>query len=150
VKGEYGMTVSLKEFKVDEHLAYKVTSIDFCCDSINQCMTIDLETETDFKPHISICQSVEYYADGDSYPTIECTPIKFCPFCGDEINIEIVDKEDLSVIYDTMQMTEMDYRNKSRITNSKKKEQEWLTLAREISDELNYYLSNDTIHTVIL
>lgn len=143
------MNLSLKEFKVDENLAYKITKMDFCCDTIKECSIINLETENDYTPRISICQSVEYYIDGDSYPTFECTPIKFCPFCGKKIKIEIVDKEDVSEYYDELQDKETKLRIKSREIDSRKKSDELTSLARELSDELNYYLTNDSIHMFI-
>lgn len=143
------MNLSLKEFKVDENLAYKITKFESCCDELKSCYFIDIETENDYSPRIGICQTVEYYDGEDTQTSVEYTPIQFCPFCGESIKVEIIDMEDLSVYYNAIEMSLSRARKNARETNSKKKEKEYLAIARELSDELEFYLSNDSIHMFI-
>ena len=144
------MELKLKEFRVDDSPAYKITRARFCCDAIKKCAFVDLGQDLEFVPQVAISQEFVVYADGVDWQEIVYTKINFCPFCGEKITLDVEEIEDVSEYYGLLQKKGREYRHKSKVVDSKKEENELLEKARMHSDELNYYLTNDSIHSLIL
>lgn len=142
------MKLSLKKFQIDEYyIAYKIIRMRLCCDDIKRCMFIDISQDDDFEPQITVSQTTQQYIGDDIWlDEVDYTKITFCPFCGEKIIMSIDDVEDLSEYYKKLQTKELECRKKSRSVDSKKKEDEYLKQAEVLSEELNFYLTNDSIH----
>ena len=136
------MKLSLKKFQIDEYyIAYKIIRMRLCCDDIKRCMFID------FEPQIAVSQTTQQYIGDDIWlDEVDYTKITFCPFCGEKIIMSVDDVEDLSEYYKKLQTKELECRKKSRSVDSKKKEDEYLKQAEALSEELNFYLTDDSIH----
>lgn len=143
------MNLRLKEFNVDGYLSYKIIELKKCCDAIMNYSFIDLTSSMDFAPSIGISQGIEITDSETSWYDVEHESIRFCPFCGEEIFLSIDEQEDVTECYNELQSQETKTRKKSREVDSKKKEAEYLELASAYSDELNFYLTNDSIHMFI-
>ena len=144
------MELKLKEFRVDNSHAYKITRARFCCDAIKKYIFVDLGQDLGLSPQVAISQESTVYADGTDWQETDYTKIDFCPFCGEKIILDVVEIEDVSVYYILLQEAGLEYRRRSKDVDSKKEESELLEKARMYSDELNYYLTNDSIHSLIL
>jgi hypothetical protein len=144
------MNLKLKEIKVDNCLAYKIVKARICCEQIKDCKFIDLYQRFDYEPQIAISQKTKEYVGDDVWLNdINYTKIEFCPFCGEKIIVDIVQSEDETCYYNQLQEREIQARISSRNTDSKAEKKSYIRVAQDYSEELNYYLTNDSIHMFI-
>lgn len=140
------MDIKLKEFIVGFDKSYKITDIKYCCDEIKNCECIELAKQwgKDEPPTICISEATGTYDGEIDY---EYIPIKHCPFCGTKLFCSVLESEDLGEYYNAVRIQELDIRAAARKEDSKEKERELLKQARDLSDELNFYLKTDKIHS---
>ena len=144
------MKLLLKEFSVSGDLSYKITKINWCCDMVKEKEFIDLFSNPEdclLIPKICIAIKDEFLDIDSGCAEVIPNSIEFCPYCGEKIFIDIVNQEDVSEYYNKLTEQELIFRKKSREGDSISKRQKNLASAVLLSDEANYYLSNDSIHS---
>ena len=64
-------------------------------------------------------------------------PIRFCPHCGEKIEIPIVNEIDVSYTYNELSKFRQELREKCRKTDSKKEEYKLREQIRKLDDQIN-------------
>lgn len=138
----------------DNNVSFKIKSIEKCCDKITQSQNISINNE--------YCEG-DVYLDDNTYAVKlvraeeNCDPyddyhdmnyyyekIHYCPFCGESIEIEIVNTVDKTEEYKQLQADRDLLWDKCRKTDSKKKEDELRNQIRELDDKIScIYMSDD-------
>lgn len=142
------MNITLKKFIIGFDASYKIINIEYCCDDVKNCKYIELAKEwgKDEPPTTCISETVNIYDGERDCEDIVYIPIKYCPFCGKKLFCSVLEIEDITEYYDKLLTQEMDVIMIARAEDSKKKEKELLKTKRDISEEMNYYLTTDSIH----
>ena len=111
---------------------YKHKPFECCCKKLTKKLeyedTIAFTDESTYhdEPIMAIVHTEQDYDGFDDY---FYTRIHYCPFCGEKININIIDEEDVSEIYYRLKNAEKKLDTKICRTDSKKRE-------KELSDDL--------------
>lgn len=97
------MKIDLVKIKLSQCDKYKYKPIKWCCDEIkNNPMT--LFTKDDLvriegwgcQKHPQMCLNFDYVVDyEDNYEITKNYSIKYCPWCGEKIDINVVDELDM-------------------------------------------------------
>lgn len=102
------MRVELIKQLFDGQTGYKISDMSWCCDKLKENPTIDLFHELDnsdsgtykeLVPSIMIHDSESANSWGDEWQDDCYYRINYCPFCGELIEIVVVDEEDVSEEY---------------------------------------------------
>lgn len=149
------MKIKVEKWITDEYnKSYKIISIDKCCDKLinskNICIaneSDEFETyyddETDDNYSVKICREEKDYEGWTDY---FYESIKYCPHCGEKIEIEIVNTVDKQEELEQLRKERDLLWKKCCKTNSKKKEHELQQQVRELDNKINYiHISDDFI-----
>lgn len=100
-------------------IGYKILDIDWCCNRLKDNPIIDLTSEYSLEiPQMQIIHSTICRDWEDEWEEQTFYPITYCPFCGEPIEIEIIDTEDVSETYDQLTQQIKELRNKKARTDS--------------------------------
>lgn len=81
---------------------------------------------------------------GDEFEQTDNYPIKFCPHCGEKIEISVVDEIDVSDKYNELTKQREELWKKCQRTNSKKEEFELMKQVGKLDDQIeNLYELNE-------
>ena len=150
------MKIELIRLRFNDTHSYKYKPFKYCCDEIQNDKAI-----------VFTCEDInyiggEYKDEGISIPQI-CTshtevitsyedeweqtdnyPIRFCPHCGEKIEISVVDEIDVSDKYNELSKQREDLWKKCQRTDSKKKEAELREQVRKLDNQINgFYLLDE-------
>ena len=129
------MKIELIRLKFNDTYSYKYKSFTHCCDEIQNDKAIVLTGE-DLVPNYD-CEEDDIYVPQfctshteiitsyeDEWEQTDNYPIRFCPHCGEKIQISIVDEIDVSDKYNELTKQREELWKKCQRTDSKKEEAE--------------------------
>lgn len=143
------MKIELIKLKFNNTCSYKYKPFTYCCDEIQNDKAIvltgedindiDGEYEDD---GVSIPQFCASYTEiitsyEDEWEQTDNYPIRFCPHCGEKIEISVVDEIDVSGEYEELNKQREELWMKCQKTDSKKKEFELMKQVRELDKQIN-------------
>ena len=118
-------------FDNNEGVQYKIVNIDKCCDEIlNNSDYVDISGD-------NYIDEIENYLDNYN------VKIKYCPFCGEKIEIVIVNTVDKNEEYNKLQKERDTLNDKRRNTDSKKEEQKLNEEIKELDNKINAFYESD-------
>lgn len=146
------MKITLKGYKVNNNINYKIVSIEQCCDEIIHNPIINLhKTVFDFKTgEVAIVAMTEtsgyygYYDEDDGGNPHIHHKIDYCPFCGAKIDIIVEGIIDVTEDYNEVDKESDKYYYKANNCDSKKEENEFRQKAHKISEKLEWWLTTDS------
>lgn len=143
------MKIELIRLRFDDTCAYKYKPFTHCCDEIQNDKAIvftgedinDIGGGYEYNG-ISIPQLCTSYTEvitcyEDEWEQTDNYPIRFCPHCGEKIEISVVDEIDVSDKYDELSKQREELWKKCQRTDSKKEEYELMKQVRKLDDQIN-------------
>lgn len=142
------MKIELIKLKFNDTCKYKYKPFTYCCDEIQNDKAIvftdedindiDGEYEDDGVSVPQFCTSyTEITSYEDEWEQTDNYPIRFCPHCGEKIEISVVDEIDVSGEYEELTKQRKELWEKCRKTDSKKEEFELTKQVRELDKQIN-------------
>lgn len=136
----------IKHIFDDSDVGYKCKPIKYCCDKLKNNPIIDLVYEytvgdhtEDLFPSVSIWHGEDYTEWGEEFHTDNYYRINYCPFCGEPIEISVIEEIDLSKLYSELQKKRNEILNKCRKTDSKKKYEELYKVVHELDNKIDWF-----------
>lgn len=142
------MKIYLKELSNDtrygSEVTYKIINLDECCDAILQNPLINFIVK-DGDPTVSLVHTEEIPLPYEDISFHETTyyPINYCPFCNEEIEIEVVEEIDVTSDCVTLEVKLQELYKRARECDSKKRESELREQIRRLEKQQNYYTEHD-------
>jgi hypothetical protein len=138
------MKIKLVKQRFRDQNGFKIVQKDYCCDRLKKSPVINLydeymEVEDDDTPHMAITE----YSWEDEYETVYFHPIRLCPFCGEKIDISIVDEEDVTEQYNKLVNERTQINQKTQTTDSKKKTEILKRKLKELDKEIDRFYRLD-------
>ena len=121
---------------------YKMKHIEYCCNNLSECPIFEFsmeEVDENGVPLPSIREDVEDGEYGETYKYSNYYRIKFCPFCGKPIIVEVIGEEDVVDLFNEIQTKRNEIHKKYIKTDSKKKEHQYGSMRNQLDDLLNYF-----------
>lgn len=145
------MKIEVSKWIFDNTHSYKIKSLTKCCDEIMNSNVItladDYENDDDTDYSVKL-REVNYQYDnyeGDYYDYVTYESIKYCPFCGKRIDIDIVEILDKNEKYLPLKKTRDELWNKYKKTDSIKKSNKLQQEVRELDEKINEMHMNDDL-----
>lgn len=144
------MEIELIKLKFNNTHSYKYKPFKHCCDEIQNDKVIVFTGEDLFYSDDSLnneryipqfCTSYTEVITSyeDEWEQTDNYPIRFCPHCGEKIEISVVDEIDVSDKYDELTKQRKELWKKCQRTDSKKKESELREQVRKLDDQINSF-----------
>lgn len=145
------MKIELIRYNVDGTHSYHHKPLSYCCEKLKKNPAIHFaedfteygeytdrneDDEDGYLPALCIWQNETTYDWEDTWENEYNYPIHYCPFCGEKIEIELVDEKDFTEKYNVV-VQEVDEINKKLRNISRKKEEDLRQQRREKDDFLN-------------
>ena len=154
------MKIELIKLKFSDTHSYKYKPFTHCCDEIQNDKAIvftgeDVVCNDTFglvvrdSDDTTIPQFCNSYTEtfnswGDEYEQTDNYPIRFCPHCGEKIEISVVDEIDVSDKYEELTKQRDELWKRCQRTDSKKKEAELREQVRKLDNQINgFYLLDE-------
>lgn len=143
------MDIKVEKWKFDDTKSYKILELKKCCDEIINSNTITLcddyneGSDADYSVKLSQYHCEHSYEDYFDHYTYE--NIKYCPFCGEKINIEIVSVINKDNCYIELSNKRDSVWSKINKTDSKKKESLLRNELMELDNKINQLYVNDDL-----
>lgn len=130
------MKIELIRLNFNDTHSYKYKSFTHCCDEIQKDKTIvftgedindiggKYEGDDIYIPQFCTSYTETVGSWGDEFEQMNNYPIKFCPHCGEKIQISIVEEIDVSDKYNELSKQREELWKKCQRTDSKKEESE--------------------------
>lgn len=142
------MKIELIKLKFNNTHSYKYKPFKHCCDEIQNDKVIvftgeDLVYSDDslddgsYIPRFCTSYTEVITSYEDEWEQTYNYPIRFCPHCGEKIEILVVDEIDVSDKYNELTKQREDLWKKCRRTDSKKKEAELREQVRNLDSQIN-------------
>lgn len=139
------MKIELVKLNLSDDSVYKYKHMSFCCDKLKDNSIIQLteamyykDSDYDDIPRMCLVNHEELTEWGEEMQATTYYPIKYCPFCGESIDIEVVAEEDVTEKYKSWKR-EYDILVKgARVTDSKAKEQHLRKKIQELDDKIRH------------
>lgn len=144
--------IELIKLKFDGSVSYKYKPFKYCCEAITKNRTIEFTEESstyDFYdtydddnitlPHFASWLSETVKDWEDEWENEYYYPIKFCPHCGEPIEIVVISEEDRTEEYLELKKQRDDLWKKCRRTDSKKKENELRKQVQELDGKIEWF-----------
>lgn len=135
------MKIQVEKWIFDGERSYKIIQAEKCCDKILNSQVVVLNDEyengddTDYSVKL---QKYEHYWDyEDEIEDYTYEPIKYCPFCGEEIEIEIVNTVDKNEEYPELKNKRKELWDKYKNTDSIKELQSLKPIINSLDKEIN-------------
>lgn len=162
------MKIKVKKITVDESIAYKYFKPEFCCKTLKknpmividsqcpdnylcrdcqswECQGCDSMNENEEKFGVFLHTEDEVDDWGDTWPEDYYYPIKFCPFCGEPIEVEVTETTDKTAEAEKVAEVLTKLRKRLWTCDSKKKSAGLEKEIRNLEDIENYYYSTGEI-----
>lgn len=146
------MKIKLIKLKFVGNTSYKYKPFKYCCDAITKNKTICFTNESPDSEFYGVCDdgyyTIPYFASWfaetvhdweDEWENDYYYPIKFCPHCGEPIEIVIVGEEDRTEEYLNLKKERGDLRKKCQQTGSKKKEFDLELIIQELDKDIEWF-----------
>ena len=139
------MKIELIEQKIGNSRGYKFKPFKYCCEKLKDNEIIDLVDEYTYDdygdpvPSVAIEQTEMLHDWEDEWEEHTYYKIDYCPFCGEEIEIAIVDKEDVSEIYAKLDAERKEVWRKYCRTDSRRKSNELSETVHNLDDAMNWF-----------
>lgn len=144
------MRIDLIKLKFNNTCAYKHKPFQYCCDEIQNDKAIvfideDLVHSDDcwdderYIPQFCTSYTETFNSWGDEWEQTDNFPIKFCPHCGEKIEISVVDEIDVSDKYEELIKQRDELWRKCQKTDSKKKESELSEQVRKLNKQIDSF-----------
>lgn len=140
------MKVEIIKQNLGDECSYKYKPMSFCCHELARSPVIELVAgEYDvtknyiLEPRFCIADYDEWTEWEEDFKQDNYYPIKFCPFCGEKIETEIIREEDVSDEYARLERERDILCKGARVTDSKSKEEDLRRKVRELDNKLDYY-----------
>ena len=144
------MIISTKKIEFDQdEISYQNTSVVTCCGKMEKSESIELNygydevsCESNYSVKMITTDVSSDYAGG--YDIDErYSKINYCPFCGNEIIIDVMETLDSHELYEQLQKQRENVWNRCKSTDSKKEESNLLDERRYLDDKIeNMYMSD--------
>lgn len=144
--------VELIKLKFDDSISYKYKPFKYCCEAITKNKTIQFTNESSVGDFYDVCDDdnivlphfaswfVETINDWeDEWENDYYYTIKFCPHCGEPIEIVVVGEEDRTEEYLELKKQRDDLRRRCQRTDSKKKENELRKQVQELDRKIDWF-----------
>lgn len=138
------MRIELVKQKFNGSRGYKYKPFQYCCNKLRDSTVINLSEECtedeiyddEYRniPQITIHESEMVYSYGDEWQQDYYYPIKFCPFCGEPIEVEVVSTEDKTEYYNRIGEERGNVWKMCQETDSKAEEQILLKRRNELDN----------------
>lgn len=140
------MKVEIIKQNLGDEVSYKYKPMSFCCHELARNPVIELVAgEYDVtenyisEPQFCIADYDEWIEWEEDFKQDNYYPIKFCPFCGEKIETEIIREEDVSDEYARLERERDIFCKGARVTDSKSKEEDLRKKVREMDEKIAYY-----------
>lgn len=153
------MKIELIRLRFNNSHSYKYKPFKCCCEEIdgNECIeftTKDMVTSSFLKedegidgccsPKLCISHTETITSYEDEFEITNNYPIRFCPYCGEKINIKVINEIDVSDKYNELSMRRNELWEKCRRTDSKKEEFELREQVSRLDKQIdNFYLLDE-------
>ncbi len=142
------MKISVEKWTIDENVFYKTLKIEKCCDRVITSENITLNNEycendtysDDNEYAVKLVRNEHEY---DGYDETYYEKIDYCPFCGEKIEIDIVNTVDKTEEYKTLREERDLLWKKCCKTDSKKTEYKLRNQVRDLDLKINKMLQSD-------
>ena len=143
------MKIELIRLKFNDTHSYKYKPFTYCCDEIQNDKVIVFTGEDindiggEYKDEgISIPQICTSHTEvitsyEDEWEQTDNYPIRFCPHCGEKIEISVVDEIDVSDKYNELSKQRDELWKKCQRTDSKKEDSELRKQVRKLDNKIN-------------
>ena len=147
------MKIELIRLKFNGNYSYKYKPFKYCCDTIQDDKAIiftgeDLvcndifglvvkDSDDNIIPQFCTSYTESFNSWGDEFEQTDNYPIQFCPYCGEKIEVSVVDEIDVSDKYDELSKQREELWKKCQRTDSKKEEYELREQVRKLDDQIN-------------
>lgn len=138
------MHIKVEKWEFDGERTYKIIGLTKCCDEITNSDVITIrneyENDDDTDYSVKLIDNLNFYDDDWS-----CIykHINFCPFCGERINIEIVNTVDKTEEYLELEQARKELWDKCRNTDSKRETSQLQNQIYELDRKINELHSDD-------
>lgn len=144
------MKIELIRLKFDDTHSYKYKPFKYCCDEIQNDKAIiftgeDLVYKDDcwdderYIPQFCTSHAEVITSYEDEWEQTDNYPIKFCPHCGESIEISVVDEIDVSDKYNELTEQRKELWKKCQRTDSKKREYELREQVRKLDKQIDSF-----------
>ena len=140
------MKVEIIKQILGEETSYKYKPMSFCCEKLKRNPVIGLvANEYDVnenyisKPQFCIEDYDTWTEWGEDFEQDNYYPIKFCPFCGEKIETEIIKEEDITDEYNRLERERNVLLKGALVTDSKSKETDLRKKVQNLDGKLDYY-----------
>jgi len=148
------MKIKVEKWIIDDEISYKILEIKKCCNKLTNSKSISVNSGCDYYSEfddecgdftVKLVREVEEPIpwEQDAETRFYYENIKYCPFCGERITIEIVNTIDKTEEYDKLDSELEELWQKCYDTDSKKDDKELKCKITELSNKLNNMLIND-------
>ena len=147
------MKIELIRLKFNDAHSYKYKPFTHCCDEIQNDKAIvftgeDLicndifglvvrDSDDIIIPQFCASHTEVITSYEDEWEQTDNYPIQFCPYCGEKIEISVVDEIDISDKYEELTKQRDELWKKCQRTDSKKEEHELRKQVRKLDDQIN-------------
>lgn len=135
------MKIELIKQKFNSTRGYKFKPFVWCCDKIkdNPCIVFSDEVYAeDDLPAFALLYTKVYKDWDDEFEQDTHYKINYCPFCGEPIEISVVDEEDVDDYCKTLIKRREELWKKCNRTDSKKKERELRDQVHELDSQIDW------------
>lgn len=140
------MKIEIVKQNFGDECSYKYKPMSFCCEKLEKNPVINLivdEYDDDmnyiFDPQLCITDHDSWTEWEEDFEQDNYYPIKFCPFCGEKIETEIVKDEDITDEYERISRERDIFWNGAQVTDSKSKETSLRRKVQEMDEKIAYY-----------
>lgn len=157
IKRGRDMKIELIKLKFSNTCSYKYKPFKYCCNEIQNDKAIiftdeDLvcndtfglivrDSDDNIIPQFCNSYTETFNSWGDEFEQTDNYPIKFCPHCGEEIKISVIDEIDISDKYNELSKQRKELWKKYQKTDSKKKEYELREQVDKLDKQINDFYS---------
>ncbi|MDV3429159.1 MAG: hypothetical protein LIR50_19375 [Bacillota bacterium] len=134
----------------DDDCSYHIVNISKCCDKIINSKNIELNSEFDndgldsYTFKFVRTENIEYDVFESYYETI-----KFCPFCGKKININVINIVNKTKEYNYLMNQRKMFWDKLNNTDSKKETELLQIQVTKLDNDINKILSDDNLKILL-
>lgn len=141
------MKIELVKLDFDDESVYKYKPMSFCCNKLKDNLIIQLtdgmycedkNLDYDDMPRMCIVLHEVWNEWGEDMESDTYYPIKFCPFCGEKIEYELVAEEDIDNEYQRLSRERDILFKGAQVTDSKSREKDLREKVHELDKKIQY------------
>lgn len=140
------MKIEIIKQNFGDECGYKYKPMSLCCEKLKRNPVIglvvneyDINENYISEPQFCITDYDEWTEWGEDFEQDNYYPIKFCPFCGEKIETEIIKEEDVTNEYDRIRRERDILWKGSQVTDSKSKAADLMNKVYEMDGKISYY-----------